>query len=89
MGKAETRYIPTHPQVLDRITEYLEAAGHAEELNSALIRSIRVIAPYDKRRSGPEDSPTFKAAYQVIAEELLDGHIVLRLRPDAQRSARL
>lgn len=126
----KTRYIPTHPQALNRITEYLEAAGHTEELNSALFRSLRIAAKsttgaltvdalynsvvmpyakqigmnvvgfcvhslrataatnalehaadiakvqewlghaniattrlYDKRKSRPEDSPTFKVAY--------------------------
>ena len=126
----KTRYIPTHPQALDRITEYLEAAGHAEELTSALFRSLRMAAKsttgaltvdalynsvvmpyaeaigmnvvgfcvhslrataatnalehaadiakvqewlghaniattrlYDKRKSRPEDSPTFKVSY--------------------------
>ncbi len=126
----KTRYVPTHPQALDRIEEYLDAAGHREQLNGALFRSLwrapgasdsgltadalyksvvmhyaqqvglkvvgfcvhslRATAAtnalehaadiakvqewlghaniattrlYDKRKSRPEDSPTFKVAY--------------------------
>ncbi len=36
----KTRYVPTHPQALGDIEEYLAAAGHREELNSALFRSL-------------------------------------------------
>ena len=40
----KTRYVPAHPQALERIEEYLEAAGHREELSGALFRPLRTSA---------------------------------------------
>lgn len=126
----KTRYVPSHPQTLDRIEEYLEFAGHRDDMDGPLFRavskggvssenalsstalynsvvmhyaeqagvkvvgfcvhSLRATAAtnalensadiakvqewlghaniattrlYDKRKSRPEDSPTFKVAY--------------------------
>ena len=42
LGKGgKTRFVPTHPQALDRISEYLTAAGHVDDLSGALFRSLR------------------------------------------------
>ncbi|HRK30435.1 MAG TPA: tyrosine-type recombinase/integrase [Tepidisphaeraceae bacterium] len=126
---SKTRYVPVHPAAMDRIGEYLDAAGHATDHDGALFRpvknnitgvltkamtyrgvyevvrtyaeqigvgaghfchALRATAAtnaldngsdiakvqewlghanisttrlYDKRRSRPEDSPTFKVAY--------------------------
>lgn len=125
------RYVPAHAQTLDRINEYLEAAGHKDDLDGPLFRPVknnvtgtldRPLSPsavydhvvqryagvvgvdvpgfcihslrataatnaldheadiakvqewlghanisttrlYDRRRTRPEDSPTFKVAY--------------------------
>jgi integrase/recombinase XerD len=35
------RFLPAHPAALDRITQYLEAAGHCEELDGPLFRAIK------------------------------------------------
>lgn len=127
----KTRYVPAHPQALERINEYLDAGGHANDATGALFRPVRnpvsgelekSLSPgalynsvvmkyakrvglniagfcvhslrataatnaleheadiakvqewlghaniattrlYDKRKSRPEDSPTFKVAY--------------------------
>ena len=40
-SKIRTRYIPLHPGALDRINEYLGAAGHAEEHARALFRPMK------------------------------------------------
>lgn len=127
----KTRYVPAHPQALERINEYLNSAGHRDDQNGPLFRPVRnpatgqlekSLSPgalynsvvmkyakhvgldvagfcvhslrataatnaldheadiakvqewlghanisttrlYDKRKSRPEDSPTFKVAY--------------------------
>jgi integrase/recombinase XerD len=38
---AKLRYLPTHPQTLRLVAEYLDAAGHAQEPDSPLFRRIR------------------------------------------------
>lgn len=38
---SKTRYLPTHPATLGHITEYLEKAGHGQDLDDALFRPIR------------------------------------------------
>ncbi len=44
---AKTRYVPTHPATLGHITEYLERAGHGQDLEGPLFRPIR-----NNRRGG-------------------------------------
>ena len=38
---AKLRYIPTHPNTLRLVDEYLQAAGHGQELSGPLFRSVR------------------------------------------------
>ena len=38
---AKLRYIPTHPNTLRLVSEYLEAAGHGQDLDGPLFRPIR------------------------------------------------
>ena len=38
---AKLRYIPTHPNTLRLVDEYLRAAGHGQELDGPLFRSVR------------------------------------------------
>jgi integrase/recombinase XerD len=43
LGKgAKIRYVPIHPQTLERISEYLDQAGHKERLESPLFRAARM-----------------------------------------------
>jgi integrase/recombinase XerD len=35
------RYVPSHPATLDRINDYLEAAGHRDDLDGPLFRPVR------------------------------------------------
>lgn len=44
---AKTRYVPTHPATMGHITEYLERAGHGQDLEGPLFRPIR-----NNRRGG-------------------------------------
>lgn len=37
----KVRYVPAHPQALDRINEYLDAAGHREDDAGPLFRPVR------------------------------------------------
>ncbi|MEI9897865.1 MAG: tyrosine-type recombinase/integrase [Chthoniobacter sp.] len=37
----KTRYIPVHPQATERINDYLEHAGHGEDLEGAVFRAAR------------------------------------------------
>jgi integrase/recombinase XerD len=37
----KTRYIPIHPQTTERINDYLERAGHGEDLQGAVFRAVR------------------------------------------------
>ena len=40
-GKGDrTRFVPAHPAALERISEYLDHAGHGEDANGALFRSV-------------------------------------------------
>jgi len=42
LGKGgKTRYIPVHPQTTERINDYLELAGHADDLNGPVFRRAR------------------------------------------------
>jgi site-specific recombinase XerD len=35
------RYIPVHPQTMERINDYLEYAGHREDLDGPMFRPVR------------------------------------------------
>lgn len=37
----KVRYVPAHPQALERINEYLDAAGHREDAAGPLFRPVR------------------------------------------------
>jgi hypothetical protein len=57
MGKAvKLRYVPAHPTTLKRINEYLEAAGHREDLDGPLFR------PFKNPITGDLDKPLSPAA---------------------------
>jgi len=54
-GKGQKiRFIPVHPDSLHLITQYLMSAGHAEEAEGALFRSLR---PHKKHHSASGLSP--------------------------------
>jgi integrase/recombinase XerD len=55
------RFIPLHPAALERITEYLEAAGHAADVDRALFRPVK------NNVTGILDKPlTYRGAYEVV-----------------------
>jgi integrase/recombinase XerD len=62
-GKGEKlRHVPLHPGSQERITEYLEAAGHAQLASSALFRPVR-----NNRNGGRLDTGlTADGIYQLI-----------------------
>jgi integrase/recombinase XerD len=37
----KTRYLPLHPGTAELVTDYLEAAGHEEDLGGALFRPVK------------------------------------------------
>lgn len=37
----KTRYVPAHPQAVERIEEYLDAAGHRRDVSGSLFRPVR------------------------------------------------
>ncbi|MBE7156978.1 MAG: tyrosine-type recombinase/integrase [Rhodospirillales bacterium] len=52
---SKTRYIPAHPAALEKVSDYLEAAGHGEDPNGPLFRPERNRTgqgQLDKRLSG-------------------------------------
>jgi hypothetical protein len=65
---AKIRNIPLHPGTQGLLADYLQACGHAHEkspkvqewLGHGNIANTRL---YDRRKSRPEDSPTFKVSY--------------------------
>jgi integrase len=38
---AKVRYVPAHPLALERIHDYLEAAGHGEDVEGPLFRPLK------------------------------------------------
>jgi integrase len=40
-GGREARYLPLHPGTAELVTDYLEAAGHGEDLAGALFRPVK------------------------------------------------
>ena len=58
---SKTRFIPVHPAALSAITDYLRAAGHAEDSSGALFRPVR------NNRTGELDRPiTGDGVYKML-----------------------
>jgi integrase/recombinase XerD len=61
-GKGEKlRYVPLHPGSLDRINEYLEAAGHGALPSAPLLKPIR-----NNRRGTTDTALTADGVYQIL-----------------------
>ena len=61
-GKGEKlRHVPLHPASLDRITQYLEAAGHSTLPSAPLFKPIR-----NNRRGTTDTALTADGVYQVV-----------------------
>ena len=61
-GKGEKlRHVPLHPASLDRITEYLESAGHGALPSAPLFKPIR-----NNRRGTTDTALTADGVYQVL-----------------------
>ena len=61
-GKGEKlRYVPLHPASLNRITDYLEAAGHGALPSAPLFKPIR-----NNRRGTTDTALTADGVYQVL-----------------------
>ena len=58
---AKLRHVPLHPASLDRITEYLEAAGHGALPSAPLFKPIR-----NNRRGTIDTALTADGVYQVL-----------------------
>jgi site-specific recombinase XerC len=55
----KVRYLPLYPGTAELVVDYLEAKVQ-ERLGHANIATTRL---YDRRKTRPEDSPTFKVRY--------------------------
>jgi site-specific recombinase XerD len=61
-GKGEKlRYVPLHPGSLDRIIEYLDAAGHGDLPSAPLLKPIR-----NNRRGTTDTALTTDGVYQIL-----------------------
>jgi site-specific recombinase XerD len=60
---SKIRFVPLHPAASERINEYLEAAGHGEDLNGALFRPVK-----NNVTGELETFLTYRGAYQVVKE---------------------
>jgi site-specific recombinase XerD len=61
-GKGEKiRYVPLHPGSLDRINEYLDAAGHGDLPSAPLLKPIR-----NNRRGTTDTALTTDGVYQIL-----------------------
>jgi site-specific recombinase XerD len=61
-GKGEKlRYVPLHPGSLDRINEYLDAAGHGALPSAPLLKPIR-----NNRRGTTDTALTTDGVYQIL-----------------------
>jgi site-specific recombinase XerD len=82
------RFVPAHPAALDRIAEYLDAAGHAGDLAGTLFRPV-------KNPKGGLDRPLTSSAiyccvvkkYAAAASVTTDGFCVHSLRTTAATNA--
>lgn len=85
----KTRYVPAHAQALERIAEYVAAAGHHEDLNGPLFRAVRQLA--DGQRAKPlSPGALYNSVVMVYAKEVgLDvvGFCVHSLRATAATNA--
>ena len=57
----KTRYLPIHPQVGGWLHDYLEAAGHREDDNGPLFRSLS-----NNRHKGAQKAITPDAVYKIV-----------------------
>lgn len=87
--RSKIRFIPAHPAALERIAEYIEATGHADDVSSPLFRPVKNTVDGELERqltpSGVYACVVKKYAKQVgIA---LDGFCVHSLRATAATNA--
>lgn len=83
------RFIPAHPAALERIAEYVEAAGHTDDLSSPLFRPVKNTVDGELERqltpSGVYACVVKKYAKQIGVS--LDGFCVHSLRATAATNA--
>ena len=63
----KVRYVPTHPNTLTLIDEYLEAAGHRADGNGALFRPI-----HNRLTGHTRDALTAASVYREVVKKYLD-----------------
>ncbi len=60
----KTRYVPVHPQTMERINDYLEFAGHADDLDGPVFRPARL-----KRGENPRRALSGHGVYKDVVKK--------------------
>jgi site-specific recombinase XerD len=88
-NRDKIRFVPAHPAALERIADYLEAAGHGADPGGPLFRPVK--NPVDGKLDKPLTSSAFYVCvvkkYATIAGVTAEGFCVRALRATAATNA--